>query len=71
MTRLLPAILAVVSLVAAVTHSIPVRAAFPDQPIRIVIPSIGTVSSSGGSGRETSNNRAGSALAGRPSSSPS
>ncbi len=38
MTRLLPAILAVVSLVAAVTHSIPVRAAFPDQPIRIVIP---------------------------------
>lgn len=38
MTRLLPAILAVVSLAAAVAHSAPVRAAFPDQPIRIVIP---------------------------------
>ena len=38
MTRLLPAVLAMVSLVATITHSIPARAAFPDQPIRIVVP---------------------------------
>jgi len=38
MTRLLPAMLAGVSLLAAIAQWIPARAEFPDRPIRIVIP---------------------------------
>ena len=38
MARLLPTTLAAISLLASVMHSFPARAAFPDRPIRIVIP---------------------------------
>src|SRR5215510_16500144 len=38
MARLLPVTLAAIPLLAAIIHSFPAQAAFPDRPVRIVIP---------------------------------